>query len=860
MQLDNTRTRRGSWFPFLLAVGLAPTAGAAQGGPCSNPWLATTGVPGVLGGQRVIYATTSWDPDGPGPATARIVVAGDFTHAGTVAATRIAAFDPATNTWSALAGPQGQGIGVPGVSSVVRGLLAMPNGDLFVAGQFTTAGGINANHIARFDGTNWWPLGSGVSGAAISLLAMPNGDLVVGGFFTTAGGVAANAIARWNGSTWAPFGAGIGGGPSGGDVRALALLPSGDLIAGGYFSTAGGAPAANVARWNGSTWSQVGLGLDSAVHALLVRANGDLIAGGYFAYSGPSASSPWLNSVARFDGSTWLPLDTGLLGSIHALAEAPNGKLVAGCFQSQDAVLEWDGAAWTPIDDPTDDVGAVFALHTRPNGEVVAGGQFTRLGGIGAAGVAQWNGSTWAPLGNGITGWVGGVVDLQDGTIVAHGSFAVGSSRSLGVWTGSTWLPFPVPLAGITRIHPLPDGRLLAAGTFAGPGAGNNLAIWNGTAWSTFAPGLLTGAWNDQIQHLAVLPNGDIAASGTFPQRLALWNGTTWASLGTVTAPPWANASVGPMVALPNGDLVVAGSFATIGGTAAESIARYDGTAWSPLGSGVTLQVFGSIRALAAMPNGDIVVTGYLTHAGGVPTSNIARWNGTAWSPLGTGLNQTANVLAALPDGDLVAAGHFTTAGGSTVNRVARWNGAAWSGFGSGVDRPVHALTVRASGGLVLGGEFVHVDGAPSPFFAEITTTCPATAADAGPGCTGSGGPNVLTATDLPWLGATFRARATGLPPLSFALIASGVTPIVLPVSQLFPQGLPGCTAWVLADLIDVALPTAGAVTTQVPIPNDPTLVGASFRQQVLSFVFDPAGNFVELTNSNALELTLGVF
>ena len=155
---------------------------------------------------------------------------------------------------------------------------------------------------------------------------------------------------------------------------------------------------------------------------------------------------------------------------------------------------------------------------------------------------------------------------------------------------------------------------------------------------------------------------------------------------------------------------------------------------------------------------------------------------------------------------------------------------------------------------------FLTVDGSLSPFFVEITTTCPATAIVSGPGCSGSGGPNVLTATSLPWLGATSRARATGLPPSSFAAIASGVTPVALPLASLFPLGLPGCTAWVLADVIDVALPVAGAVTTQVAMPTSTSLVGVDFRQQVLSFVFDASGNLIELTGSNALTMTLGAF
>ena len=59
-----------------------------------------------------------------------------------------------------------------------------------------------------------------------------------------------------------------------------------------------------------------------------------------------------------------------------------------------------------------------------------------------------------------------------------------------------------------------------------------------------------------------------------------------------------------------------------------------------------------------------------------------------------SGVNNTVRALAVLPNGDLIAGGDFTTAGGTTVNSIARWNGAAWSALGAGMNNFVTALAV----------------------------------------------------------------------------------------------------------------------------------------------------------------------
>jgi hypothetical protein len=94
------------------------------------------------------------------------------------------------------------------VSGPVGTLTIGQDGSLYAGGNFTTAGGVVANYIARWDGVQWHPVGSGMNGSVSVLAVGPDGSLYAGGAFTTVGGVAANRIARWDGALWHPLDSG----------------------------------------------------------------------------------------------------------------------------------------------------------------------------------------------------------------------------------------------------------------------------------------------------------------------------------------------------------------------------------------------------------------------------------------------------------------------------------------------------------------------------------------------------------------------------------------------------------------------------------------------------------------------------
>jgi hypothetical protein len=69
--------------------------------------------------------------------------------------------------------------------------------NLYAGGTFTNLGGVTANRIAKWDGTNWSALGDGASGS-VSALAAWGSDVYAGGSFRQTGDKFAYDVGHWN--------------------------------------------------------------------------------------------------------------------------------------------------------------------------------------------------------------------------------------------------------------------------------------------------------------------------------------------------------------------------------------------------------------------------------------------------------------------------------------------------------------------------------------------------------------------------------------------------------------------------------------------------------------------------------------
>jgi hypothetical protein len=515
-----------------------------------------------------------------------------------------------------------------------------------------------------------------------------------------------------------------------GNVRALAVDEDGNLFAAGSFNSAGGAPAKNIARWDGSSWSPLGSGTNATVNALAIDQSGILYAGGHFSNAGGIAAQ----KVARWDGNSWSALGAGvgqeMGGLIEALSTDGYGNLFAGGTFTEASGTEanrlarWDGSSWHSLGSGMDsaygysDDLSVRDLVVDSDGNLYAGGYFYAAGESAANNIAMWDGSGWAGIGegNGLSG--GGTLEAdRNGNLYVGGSlYTAGNIVPEGIarWDGSAWWQLGLGISGgvICDLAVDQEGILYAGGTFtlAGGVEVNHVARWNGIEWSALGTGL-----DGRVNALAVDADGDLFAAGWFTSaggvmvnHIARWDGNTWAPLGEGIG-----LEVNALAVDGNGILYAAGTFNEAGGVPANSIARWDGSTWSPIASGLD----GHVHALVVDENDVLYAGGSFGTAGELTVNNIAGWDGSSWFPLGDGTDVTVLGIAVDESGDLYAAGYFQSAGGVTVNHIAKWDEDTWlplgSGFG-GFGASAASVAVGGNGDVYVGGYFWIAGDKPS--------------------------------------------------------------------------------------------------------------------------------------------------
>lgn len=271
-----------------------------------------TEVGGISANNVAYYDGLKWYPldtgtDGPvakisfNTAGNILYLGGVFTTAGNLNVNNIAKWE--NGTFQGLADVN---TGIVGTNNEIRAMALDGSDNLFIGGNFDAAGGVPANRIATWDGSQWRPLGSGTTGF-VQTIAIKDHFVYAGGNFVGAGNKTVNRIARFDLSNqdWERIEMGVTG-----NVNEIISKDSFIYVTGTFEAagTTGGSSdefefMGNIARWSESEgWEALGtdtnVGIDTRGNALLyTNTNKELIVGGNFNQSGATVNT---NNIAKW--------------------------------------------------------------------------------------------------------------------------------------------------------------------------------------------------------------------------------------------------------------------------------------------------------------------------------------------------------------------------------------------------------------------------------------------------------------------------------------------------------------------------------------------------------------------------------
>lgn len=570
---------------------------------------------------------------------------GNFTRSGETTVNRIARFNENTRKWE----PVGEGFN----NSVHT--LASHHGDIIAGGSFSMSGDEPVDYVARWDGENWQPMGDGFNFRVLALKEY--GDtLVAGGEFRLSGDRSIYRMARWDGENWQPMDQGLGEPGTIGlvvlHVRVQSLtVYNGELVAGGnfwlgdengniFFDTQG------VARWDGEHWRPLGSGLShsSKLDGFLVKSlldlEGDLYAAGSFNESGDTP----INHIARWQDSTWVNVGDGFDAPVTTLSKIESRLVAGGNFNKSGennvhrlAMLENDNT-WSAMIEPGPDgqapAGPIFSL-LHHDGFLYTGGIFQKVGDLSTTGIARWDGNKWEPLGKGLSGGVH-VLHYHNGDLYAGGTFTRSGEqtvRGLARWDGEMWhdtganlFGFPDAMGedmapGVRDITSFGD-YLAIAGIFRGGSHqdGNwfyHIGLWDGEKWNRSAEGQPFWAPSSVVEYQGYLIVGDASRHEEESVFRLNMEEEEWETMGEQFA-------FVDVLTVFNGHLYAAGGYREKNGEVSNRIARWDEDHWKPIHG-----VFNSDIFELYEHEGQLYVAGHFTEIDGEPAQRIARWNGS---------------------------------------------------------------------------------------------------------------------------------------------------------------------------------------------------------------------------------------
>jgi hypothetical protein len=353
----------------------------------------------------------------------------------------------------------------------------------------------------------------------------------------------------------------------------------------------------------------------------------------------------------------------------------------------------------------------------------------------------------WDNLGTGPAGRsaLNGTVNALDasgpGVVHAGGAFtdAGGDPNAdyIASWAGGSWKALGSPtLNGAVFALASKGGKVYAGGVFTNAGGDPDadfLAAWDGTKWGTVCKA--TGpAITGNVSALQIV-GSTIYVGGSFQNGAGIASAdyllacdlATGAPRSTVARDGEFSGTVYALTADSRGTLYAGGGFINLGNVAADHVAYLDGSGWHALGAGTGAggPVDTFVRSLASSGASVYVGTDSVDVAGIPQADHVVKWNGSAWSAMGSNaagadgwFPASSSINALTSSGSRVfAGGSFQNANGDALaDFVAYFDGSAWHPIGTSVagngslQGQINALAV-SGGQLYAGGNFSNAGG-----------------------------------------------------------------------------------------------------------------------------------------------------
>ena len=496
--------------------------------------------------------------------------------------------------------------------------------------------------------------------------------------------------------------------------------------------------------------SSAGTRLRSFSQFRLMALVGLALAGGVTAALGQSA----------LDG-----FDPNANGAVRVVVVQPDGKiLIGGDFttlapnggatvtRNRIARLNPNGTLDTAFNPNANDT--VYAIAVQSDGRILAGGNFTSIGGQTRNYIARLDATTgladsFDPNANSD---VFSIAVQLDGKILAGGNFSGANSiggqmrnyiARLDATTGLADSFDPNANLIVLSIAVQADGKILAGGLFTSIGGQTRNRIARIDAATGLADSFDPNA-NSTVFSIAVQADGKILAVGFFAGANSIGGQTRnhIARLDATTGladsfDPNANFVVNSIAVQADGKILAVGEFNganSIGGQTRNYIARLDATtgladSFDPNANNVVVsiavQADGKILAggdfTALTPNGGATVT--RNHIARLETDG--RPDRTLDLSMVGGPGNVVLATAVQPDGKILIGGDFTTVLGVTRNNIARLNtdGTLDTAFNPNANLEVDTIAVQADGKILAGGSFISIGGQTRNYIARLDAT-----------------------------------------------------------------------------------------------------------------------------------------